>query len=85
MLCSALAILCLRLVVGRACCIRGPCTDPSQILLPLLIFGLLASSLLGPISGLIATALRLALELVEETVEFIVDQFIAPIAKRVVP
>jgi hypothetical protein len=56
-----------------------------EILLPLLLFSLLASSLLGPLFRLIGRTLRLGLGIAIRAVDFIAAKVLDPILEKVLP
>lgn len=56
-----------------------------EILLPLLLFSLLASSLLGPLFRLIGRTLRLGLGIAIRAVDFIAAKVLDPILEKILP
>lgn len=56
-----------------------------EVLLPLLLLGLLASSLLGPLFRLIWRVLRLGLKIAVRAVDFIAAKVLDPILERILP
>lgn len=56
-----------------------------EILLPLLLFSLLASSLLGPLFRLIWRTLRLGLGIAIRVVDFIAARVLDPILEKILP
>jgi len=56
-----------------------------EILLPLLLFSLLASALLGPLFRLIGRTLRLGLGIAIRAVDFIAAKVLDPILEKILP